>query len=175
VLDHTSTLRFLETRFGVTAPNLTAWRRATVGDMTGALNLAAKPRRDVPPLPKPQLTDQRVLRECIPAAIISEAEESSPLVPIYPVPPNSMPAQEPGTASAPSGACGNPGTVTIAGSTGALVSEQAGAASVTALPLTAAAGSGAGAAMLGAAAVLAGVGWLGRRRAQLAAENDAEG
>jgi phospholipase C len=30
--DHTSLLRFLEARFGVKAPNLTAWRRKTVGD-----------------------------------------------------------------------------------------------------------------------------------------------
>ncbi len=36
-LDHTSQLRFLEERFGVRAPNLSAWRRATVGDLTGAL------------------------------------------------------------------------------------------------------------------------------------------
>src|SRR5208282_4267764 len=32
--DHTSLLRFLETRFGVTVPNLTDWRRQTTGDMT---------------------------------------------------------------------------------------------------------------------------------------------
>src|SRR5512142_2334974 len=29
VFDHTSTLRLLETRFGVEVPNLSAWRRAT--------------------------------------------------------------------------------------------------------------------------------------------------
>src|SRR6516165_7784583 len=40
VLDHTSLLRFIETRFGVAVPNLTAWRREATGDMTGALALA---------------------------------------------------------------------------------------------------------------------------------------
>ena len=42
-LDHTSVLRLIETRFGVTVPNLTAWRRSVTGDFTGALNLAAAP------------------------------------------------------------------------------------------------------------------------------------
>src|ERR1700721_2433278 len=41
VFDHTSVLRFLETRFGAEVPNLSAWRRATVGDLTSALNLKA--------------------------------------------------------------------------------------------------------------------------------------
>ena len=48
--DHTSTLRFLETRFGVTVPNLTAWRRGAVGDLTSTLDLA-KPNTAVPVLP----------------------------------------------------------------------------------------------------------------------------
>jgi phospholipase C len=39
-LDHTSLIRFIETRFGVAEPNISAWRRAAVGDMTAALNLA---------------------------------------------------------------------------------------------------------------------------------------
>jgi phospholipase C len=42
--DHTSTLRFLETRFGVEVPNLTKWRRETTGDLTAAFNFAAPPR-----------------------------------------------------------------------------------------------------------------------------------
>ena len=50
VFDHTSLLRFLETRFGVEVPNLSAWRRATCGDLTTALNLAA-PDPSVPRLP----------------------------------------------------------------------------------------------------------------------------
>ena len=34
--DHSSLVRFLETRFGVTEPNISAWRRQTVGDLTSA-------------------------------------------------------------------------------------------------------------------------------------------
>jgi phospholipase C len=173
VLDHTSTLRFLEARFGVTAPNLTAWRRATVGDMTTTLNMAAPPNHTVPALPQPNFADQRVLSECIPAAIISEVEESSPLVPTYPVPPNSMPSQEPGTASRPSGACATPATATAVGSA-ALVPSAVGGADLAALPNTAAL-PGAGSAAVASVAVLAGLGWLGRRKARLAAERDAEG
>jgi len=46
--DHTSLLRFLETRFDVRVPNLTAWRRKTVGDLTSTLGFTttndSKPR-----------------------------------------------------------------------------------------------------------------------------------
>jgi phospholipase C len=51
--DHTSTLRFLETRFGVTVPNLSTWRRKATGDLTGAFNFAARPRYGRPALPNP--------------------------------------------------------------------------------------------------------------------------
>jgi len=49
--DHTSTLRFLETRFRVGVPNLSAWRRRTTGDLTSAFNFAARPRTARPRLP----------------------------------------------------------------------------------------------------------------------------
>jgi phospholipase C len=49
--DHTSTLRLIETRFGVEVPNLSAWRRATCGDLTATLGLGEPPRYDVPALP----------------------------------------------------------------------------------------------------------------------------
>ena len=39
VFDHTSLLRFLETRFGAEVPNLSEWRRETTGDLTSTLNL----------------------------------------------------------------------------------------------------------------------------------------
>jgi phospholipase C len=51
--DHTSTLRFIETRFGVKVPNLSAWRRRTTGDLTAAFNFAARPNSSKPRLPKP--------------------------------------------------------------------------------------------------------------------------
>ena len=44
VFDHTSQLRFLEERFGVKAPNISAWRRHTAGDLTSTLH----PKRSDP-------------------------------------------------------------------------------------------------------------------------------
>ncbi|KAF1067478.1 phosphocholine-specific phospholipase C [Variovorax sp.] len=38
--DHTSVLRFLETRFGVQEPNISAFRHAVCGDLTSAFNFA---------------------------------------------------------------------------------------------------------------------------------------
>jgi phospholipase C len=51
--DHTSTLRFLETRFGARVPNLSRWRRRTTGDLTSAFNFAATPRAGAVRLPTP--------------------------------------------------------------------------------------------------------------------------
>ncbi|MEO8966002.1 MAG: alkaline phosphatase family protein, partial [Solirubrobacteraceae bacterium] len=53
VFDHTSTLRFLETRFGVRVPNLSTWRRKATGDLTSAFNFAARPNASRPSLPRP--------------------------------------------------------------------------------------------------------------------------
>ena len=49
--DHTSMLRFLETRFGAEVPNLSAWRRAHTGDLTSAFNFAGAATTRVPRLP----------------------------------------------------------------------------------------------------------------------------
>ncbi|HYH41832.1 MAG TPA: phospholipase C, phosphocholine-specific [Burkholderiales bacterium] len=38
VFDHTSVIQFLEVRFGVREPNISAWRRAVTGDLTSAFN-----------------------------------------------------------------------------------------------------------------------------------------
>ncbi|MDQ7066737.1 MAG: phospholipase C, phosphocholine-specific [Sulfurimonas sp.] len=38
VFDHTSVIRFIEERFGVKEPNISAWRRAVCGDLTSAFN-----------------------------------------------------------------------------------------------------------------------------------------
>jgi phospholipase C len=40
VFDHTSVLRFLEARFGVAEPNISAWRRAVTGDLTSCFDFA---------------------------------------------------------------------------------------------------------------------------------------
>ena len=51
--DHTSLLRFLETRFGVEVPNLSQWRRDTCGDLTSAFNFA-EPDFSIPHMPTPR-------------------------------------------------------------------------------------------------------------------------
>ena len=50
VFDHTSVIRFIERRFGVAEPNITAWRRAVCGDLTSAFDFAA-PEDAWPALP----------------------------------------------------------------------------------------------------------------------------
>ena len=90
VLDHTSTLRFIETRFGVTVPNLTAWRRSVTGDMTGALNFTAPPVTTVPSLPATSLGDTTVAEEAVLNALAGTLDVGIP----YPLPSsNSMPSQ----------------------------------------------------------------------------------
>jgi phospholipase C len=61
--DHTSQLRFLETRFGVTVPNLSNWRRAATSDLTGSLHLGAGVTA-LPTLPATTLDAIEVEREC---------------------------------------------------------------------------------------------------------------
>jgi phospholipase C len=99
--DHTSLLRFIETRFRVEAPNLSAWRRATVGDLTSALNLAAGADPSVPALPAVSLGDPTTTRECGPTLAQATGNELVGVgnVPPYPLPAaQSMPRQEPGVA-----------------------------------------------------------------------------
>jgi phospholipase C len=50
VFDHTSLIRFLEQRFGVTEPNITPWRRAVAGDLTSAFDFDS-PNKSVVHLP----------------------------------------------------------------------------------------------------------------------------
>jgi phospholipase C len=50
VLDHTSIIRFMEERFGVKEPNISAWRRTVCGDLTAAFDFASADDQ-VPALP----------------------------------------------------------------------------------------------------------------------------
>jgi phospholipase C len=49
-LDHTSVIRLMEARYGVSEPNITPWRRAVAGDLTAAFDFASSSDR-VPKLP----------------------------------------------------------------------------------------------------------------------------
>jgi phospholipase C len=104
VFDLTSTLLFLERRFGVEVPNLSAWRRSAVGDLTAAFNFAA-PNDSVPTLPATSHADPRVLAsDCPTNAPVSFIAEDFPTVKTYPVTCNtSTPRQEPGGPRRPSG------------------------------------------------------------------------
>ncbi len=51
VFDHTSVIRFLEARFGVKEPNISAWRRAVAGDLTSTLNFVNPNDETLPTLP----------------------------------------------------------------------------------------------------------------------------
>jgi phospholipase C len=96
LFDHTSVLRFLETRFGAEVPNLSAWRRATVGDMTSAFNFG-KVDTSVPSLPSIATVASNVLTECT-ANLAGFAPSPLPAT-------QTMPTQESGTPLRPSGSC----------------------------------------------------------------------
>ena len=94
--DHTSVLRFLETRFGAEVPNLSAWRRSAVGDMTSAFNFS-KPDTSVPVLPTLNAADTTLIQGCINALTGTTN---------YPLPsPQVLPTQETGTATRPNSSC----------------------------------------------------------------------
>ena len=97
LFDHTSILRFLETRFGAEVPNLSAWRRSTVGDLSSAFNFTM-PDRSLPNLPSPASAIPDVLQQC--AATLADGATS------YTLPnPQGQPSQEAGTGRKPSGPC----------------------------------------------------------------------
>jgi phospholipase C len=101
--DHSSILQFVEARFGAEVPYLSDWRRSVTGDLQSAFNFAA-PDASVPALPDRRVTDPAVLgSNC---AIEPSTIAGVPNLTPYPVPPNAMPGQEPGSARRPSGPCG---------------------------------------------------------------------
>ena len=95
LFDHTSVLRFLEKRFDVKAPNISAWRRQTVGDLTSTLDLRS-PDTSVPQLPATVLADPANGPNCpTPSNIVAFLGKAEPLkVPAV----TTLPTQEPGTA-----------------------------------------------------------------------------
>lgn len=95
LFDHTSVLLFLEALFGAEVPNLSAWRRSTVGDMTSAFNFKAVDQ-SIPSLPSPVSAITQTISACV-ASLIAQSISL----------PNaqSLPAQESGAPTRPSGAC----------------------------------------------------------------------
>ena len=77
--DHTSVLQFLEVLTGVTVPNITAWRRATFGDLTSAFGFPEFPSavRSLPPT-KPQLAQAVYQAENLPEPSFPGASQTPP-------------------------------------------------------------------------------------------------
>jgi phospholipase C len=78
--DHTSQLRFLETLFGVTAPNISSWRRSVTGDLTPTLPVLGAPVTKVPRLPvtSASTTAPPVGGECTPVQILELNPTTAP-------------------------------------------------------------------------------------------------
>ncbi|HEU4731637.1 MAG TPA: phospholipase C, phosphocholine-specific [Kofleriaceae bacterium] len=79
VFDHTSVIRFLERRFGVAEPNISAWRRAVCGDMTSAFDFADPDgRRFLDDLPDPTPLAERA------RALPGTTTPATPAMPVLP-------------------------------------------------------------------------------------------
>ncbi|MFM0612743.1 phospholipase C, phosphocholine-specific [Paraburkholderia nemoris] len=84
VFDHTSIIQFIERRFRVHCPNISAWRRSICGDLTSAFNFN-NPDSSWPALPDT-------------SAYVASANLQCSSLPLPTVPAvQSMPKQEPGT------------------------------------------------------------------------------
>ena len=92
VFDHNSAALLLEQRFGIVAPNLSDWRRKTVGDLTSTLGFS-KPDDSAPTLPATPLDLQA---GC--PTLTNPVPFVTPPEPINIPTTQSMPSQEPGKA-----------------------------------------------------------------------------
>jgi len=79
VFDHTSVIRFLEARFGVMEPNISPWRRAVCGDLTGAFDFKTPNAPFPKDLPETRATAARA------AALPGRTTPTTPAMPLVPV------------------------------------------------------------------------------------------
>jgi phospholipase C len=84
VFDHTSIIQFIERRFGIHCPNLSAWRRSICGDLTSVFDFT-KPDTSWPSLPDTSTYVAQANVQC--------SSLPAPQVPLA----QSMPRQERGT------------------------------------------------------------------------------
>jgi len=98
VFDHTSLIRFLEARFGVRSPEISAWRRAAVGNLVSTLRLS---RANLAPVRLPATSNYRRralgAEGCTPGDL-AETNTQFPSIPQAPT--QTMPTQEPGAGRA---------------------------------------------------------------------------
>jgi phospholipase C len=81
LFDHTSVIQFLEKRFNVHEPNISAWRRSVCGDLTAAFDFSQTPVINNQSFPPPKPIQSRHQPYSVPE-------------------PQTMPVQEPGTRPA---------------------------------------------------------------------------
>ena len=93
--DHTSQIRLLEERFGIHCPNISAWRRGAVGDLTSTLNLKGSDT-SVPALPATSENGPVVSAECPDNQQITSLLAPPPALTVPTQ--QALPTQEPGTA-----------------------------------------------------------------------------
>jgi phospholipase C len=94
VFDHTSQLKLVAERWGVKVPNVSAWRRKTVGDLTSAM-FQSKPETKLPKLPKTSV----LLPSSGACEATNQETESGGASPSFPTK-QRMPNQQGGTAPA---------------------------------------------------------------------------
>ena len=80
IFDHTSQLQFLHERFGVEVPNVSKWRRKTVGDLTSTL-FRSPHQTKLPHLPEVALTPFNLGGSC---GEVGEESELGGRVPMLP-------------------------------------------------------------------------------------------
>jgi len=78
IFDHTSVIRFLETRFGVMEPNIAPWRRAVCGDLTSCFDFKTPNDKPFAPLPPTAETAAR-------AAKLPEVKPPTPTTMVAPI------------------------------------------------------------------------------------------
>jgi phospholipase C len=93
--DHTSQLQLVAERFGVEVPNVSAWRKKTVGDLTSAL-FAGAYTTTMPSLPAPTLPAQQLTGTCSVEDQDTESGGADPSVPTH----QTMPNQQGGVSPA---------------------------------------------------------------------------
>jgi phospholipase C len=96
--DHTSTIQFIEQRFGVVEPHITPWRRAVSGDLTAALNFRS---RNDAKVSLPNTTNfvsyaQGSTLVPVTQTIIASGDQPAPTLKIPLPTTQTLPAQEPG-------------------------------------------------------------------------------
>jgi phospholipase C len=78
VMDHISTIKFIEERFNVSNPNISPWRRAMAGNMMSVFDFEGKPDYSWPNLPDTSNYVREGDKDCLKGDIVVPTEQSMP-------------------------------------------------------------------------------------------------